>query len=227
MQGKSASNIKSGRPVTIRTAENIYETLVDGIVAGRMAPGEPLVEQALAEQFGVSRTPVREALHRLEQANLAVRGARRAFVVRRMAPEDLAELFEAAGEVESALAALSAHRMTEIERRTLVAIVDEGHACDDPAAYGQINTRFHDAIKAGARNTILAGTLDELNLRTSAWRAANFVEDRRRLSTSRAEHRAIADAILAQDAEATRRLMRSHVASSYMVLVDLLARRLP
>ncbi|WP_368484894.1 GntR family transcriptional regulator, partial [Salipiger sp. HF18] len=113
--------------MTIRTAENIYETLVDGIVAGRMAPGEPLVEQALAEQFGVSRTPVREALHRLEQANLAERGARRAFVVRRMAPEDLAELFEAAGEVESALAALSAHRMTEIERRTLVAIVDEGH----------------------------------------------------------------------------------------------------
>ena len=103
--------------MTIRTAENIYETLVDGIVAGRMAPGEPLVEQALAEQFGVSRTPVREALHRLEQANLAERGARRAFVVRRMAPEDLAELFEAAGEVESALAALS---------KTIESFIDTG-----------------------------------------------------------------------------------------------------
>ncbi|MGR3437029.1 GntR family transcriptional regulator [Salipiger abyssi] len=211
--------------MSVRTAENIFETLVDGIVAGRMPPGEPLVEQSLAEQFGVSRTPVREALHRLEQARLAERGARRAVVVRRMAPEDLAELFEAAGEVESALAALAAHRMSEIERRQLGAIVEEGDTCDDPQAYGEINARFHESIKSGARNGILAATLDELNLRTLAWRAANFHEDSSRLASSRAEHHAIAEAIRAQDAEATRRLMRSHVASSYIVLADVLAKR--
>ena len=190
-----------------------------------MVPGEPLVEQALAEQFGVSRTPVREALHRLAQADLAERGARRAFVVRKMAPEDLSELFEASGEVESALAALAAHRMSEIERRQLQSILAEGHACDDPDAYGAINARFHDAIKTGARNAILAATLDEMSLRTLAWRAANFHSDAGRLATSRAEHRAITEAILAQDAEATRRLMRSHVASSYLVLADVLSRR--
>ena len=76
----------------IRTAESIFDTLVGRIVAGGMLPGEPLAEQALAEQFGVSRTPVREALHRLEQASLAERGARRAFVVRRMKAADLADL---------------------------------------------------------------------------------------------------------------------------------------
>ncbi|EAU46492.1 GntR family transcriptional regulator [Salipiger bermudensis] len=211
--------------MSIRTAENIFETLVDGIVAGRMPPGEPLVEKALAEQFGVSRTPVREALHRLEQARLAERGARRAFFVRQMAPDDLAELFEAAGEVESGLAALAANRMSEIERRKLEAILAEGDACDDPEAYGAINARFHDTLKSGARNAILAATLDELNLRTLAWRAANFHEDASRLETSRAEHRGITEAILAQDAETTRRLMRSHVASSYIVLTDILARR--
>ncbi|MCR8546207.1 GntR family transcriptional regulator [Salipiger sp. P9] len=210
-----------------RTAENIFDTLVDGIVAGRMTPGEPLVEQALAEQFGVSRTPVREALHRLEQANLAERGARRAFVVRKMAPEDLAELFEAAGEVESALAALAANRMSEIERRRLEAILGEGDACNDPQSYGDINARFHGTIQSGARNGILAATLDELNLRTLAWRAANFHEDSSRLASSRAEHRAIAQAIFAQDGEATRRLMRSHVASSYIIVADILAKRAP
>ena len=62
--------------MSTRTAETIYTTLVDDIIAGRMAPGAPLVETTLAEQFGVSRTPVREALQRLEQANLAERGAR-------------------------------------------------------------------------------------------------------------------------------------------------------
>lgn len=210
-----------------RTADNIFDTLVDSIVAGRMVPGEALAEQALAEQFGVSRTPVREALHRLEQASLAERGARRAYVVRRMTPEDLAELFEAAGEVESALAALAAHRMSEIERRHLESIVEEGAQCADPGAYGAINARFHETIKSGARNAILAATLDELNRRTLAWREANFIEDRSRLDASRDEHRAIAEAILAQDAAATRRLMRSHVASAYVAVADILARRAP
>lgn len=213
--------------MTIRTAENIFNSLVDRIAAGRMGPGEPLAEQALAEQFGVSRTPVREALHRLEQANLAERGARRAFFVRKMAPSDLAELFEATGEVESGLAALSAQRMTEIERRQLLAIIEEGDACDDPAAYGVINARFHDALKTGARNAVLASTLDKLNLRALAWRRANFHENNSRLISSRAEHRGIAEAIMTQDAEATRRLMRGHVASSYLALVDILSKREP
>lgn len=212
----------------IRTAESIFDTLVGRIVAGGMQPGEPLAEQALAEQFGVSRTPVREALHRLEQASLAERGARRAFVVRRMKAADLADLFEAVGEMESVLAALAASRMTEIERQQMLALLDEGKSCgEDALRYGAINARFHASLKTGARNAALATTLDEMNLRTQAWRAANFQADTRRLSTSRAEHDAIAQAILARDAEAARRLMRSHIASSYLVVVDILARREP
>ena len=211
--------------MSTRTAETIYTTLVDDIIAGRMAPGAPLVETTLAEQFGVSRTPVREALQRLEQANLAERGARRAVVVRRMAPEDLAELFEAAGEIESALAALAAQRMSEIERRRLVAVLDEGEGCDDPVVYAEVNARFHDIIKTGARNAMLAATLEDMNLRTLSWRAANFHEDSGRLAASKAEHRAIAEAILAHDAETTRRQMRSHVAAAFMALSDTLSRR--
>nr|WP_235952916.1 GntR family transcriptional regulator [Salipiger sp. PrR002] len=214
--------------VIIRTAESIFDTLVDRIVAGRMQPGEPLAEQALAEQFGVSRTPVREALHRLEQANLAERGARRAFVVRKMKAGDLAELFEAVGEVESVLAALAAHRMTEIERQHMQAILEEGKSCgDDAERYSAINARFHATLKTGARNAALSSVLDELNLRTQAWRTANFHVDTRRLDSSRAEHDSIAQAILAQDAEAARGLMRSHVAASYIVLADILSRRDP
>lgn len=211
----------------IRAAESIFETLIDEIMMGRMGPGESLVEQALAEQFGVSRTPVREALHRLEQARLAERGPRRAYVVRQMAPEDLAELFEATGEVESTVAALASKRMSEIERRKLEVVLDEGDTCENPVEYSKINGRFHEIIKLGARNSILAATLDELNLRTLAWRATNFHEDSRRLESSRVEHHGIALAILSQDADTTRRLMCSHVASSYIILSDILARRAP
>ncbi|PIL21349.1 hypothetical protein P775_04995 [Puniceibacterium antarcticum] len=207
-------------------AEEIFDTLVDGIVAGRMIAGEPLIEKTLAEQFGVSRTPVREALHRLEQSHLAERGARRAYFVSQMKACDLAELFEAVGEIESALAALAALRLTEIERQQLLQIVEQGQSCGtDPEAYGQINARFHDAIKTGARNPMLARAFDELNLRALAWRAANFHEDIDRLSTSRAEHEALMRAILARDADTTRMLMRSHVASSFLTLSQVLARR--
>lgn len=211
--------------MTNRTAKKIFGTLVDGIIAGRVPVGEPLVEQALAEQFGVSRTPVREALILLEQASLAERGARRAFVVRKLEPQDLAELFEAAGEIESSLAALAANRMSEIERRKLGAIVEEGEQCNDPQVYSEINAKFHELIKVGARNSILAAKLDELNLRTLAWRTANFHEDTSRMESSRTEHKAIAEAIISQDSEETRRVVRGHVASSYMVLTDILARR--
>lgn len=209
-----------------RTPENIYAILIERIIAGELAPGEPLSEQVLAEQFRVSRTPVREALHRLEQANLITRGPRRVFVVRKMEAADLADLFEAVGEIESALAALSAMRMSEIERQNLNALVDEGDNCgDDAGAYGAINVRFHAAISQGAHNSVLVATLDDLELRTQAWRAANFYEESSRLETSRREHREIAEAIIRRDPEQTRRLMRSHVASSYAVRMDIFARR--
>ena len=110
----------------------------------------------------------------------------------------------------------------------MLALLDEGKSCgEDALRYGAINARFHASLKTGARNAALATTLDEMNLRTQAWRAANFQADTRRLSTSRAEHDAIAQAILARDAETARRLMRSHIASSYLVVVDILARREP
>lgn len=211
--------------MTSRTAENIYKLLVDDIVSGEFLPGKILAEVALATRYNVSRTPVREALHRLEQANLAERGARRAFFVREMQAGDLEELFEAVGEVEAALAALAAQRMSEIQRRQLVGLVDEGEACgDDAKRYGEVNTRFHALIGQGAHNTILMETHADLILRTQVWRVANFQRDARRLSTSRSEHRDITDAILNSDANATRKRMREHVASSFVTLTDILSR---
>ncbi|MDO6585010.1 GntR family transcriptional regulator [Salipiger sp. 1_MG-2023] len=206
-----------------RAAEILLETLESEIVSGALPPGAPLSELALAERFGVSRTPVREALLELERAGLAERGARRAFFVRALGAEELADLFEASGEVESALAALAAHRMTEIERQALIALAEAPAA--SAADYSDLNRRFHDAIKSGARNATLAQLLGGLDLRTSAWRAANFHEAEERQTTSRAEHLKIATAIAQADAERTRSLMRRHVAQSHSVLAEILARR--
>ncbi|MEX6509042.1 GntR family transcriptional regulator [Jiella sp. M17.18] len=213
-------------PAHGRAALTVFDALLEAIVAGQLRPGDALSELSLAEQFGVSRTPVREALHRLEQIKLAERGARRAFVVREIRSEELEELFEAVGEVEAALAGLAAHRMSDQERWMLQGIVQEGMISgEDPGVYAQINTRFHDAIKAGARNAVLAATSSELNVRTLPWRLVNFYEDPERIDASRTEHQEIAKAIAAADADETHRLMRSHMASSRAVAAGLLARR--
>lgn len=209
-----------------RAAERIFNALIDNIASGRALPGEPLTEHLLAEQFNVSRTPVREALHRLEQVQMAERGQRRAFFVRQLTPEELGELFEAVGEVEGVLASLAAQRMSEIERLTLAAIAQEGgETGDDPAAYGGVNLRFHEALKAGARNVILAETLDELNRRVLPWRRANFANDPGRILSSRSEHAAIVGAIVARQPEEAARLMKLHVASSQRVTVARLMAR--
>ncbi len=218
------NTFRKGTLMTVRAAETIYNLVLNDIIGGHMRPGDNLAEIALSEKFDVSRTPVREALHRLEQENLIERGPRRAYVVRKMQANDFEDLFEAVGEVEASLAALAAQRMSEMQRRQLVMILTEGKDCgDDTAAYSHINTRFHALINQGANNEILNATHASLTMRTQAWRVANFRRDARRLETSRVEHGSITEAILDADANATRKLMREHVASSFLTLANLLS----
>lgn len=209
-----------------RTADRIHDALVEQIVLGRLRPGEPLNEEALAERLGVSRTPVREALSRLHQARLVERGARRTLVVRRLEPSDLAELFEAVGEVEAALAGLSALRMSEVQRQSLLSALEDGDdAVAAPETYGAVNARFHRLIRQGAKNEVLGATLHELNLRTLPWRAAQFKVRSVRVETSRAEHRTIVSAIIDRDADAARESMRRHIAGTFLTLSDILNAR--
>ncbi|MGF0539995.1 GntR family transcriptional regulator [Agrobacterium sp. ES01] len=207
-----------------RAADLVHAMIVERIVTGIMRPGEMLSEKALADDFNTSRTPVREALHRLSAEGLAERGARRAFIVKRMDMDALQALFEAVGDLEALMAGKAALRMTEIERQMLSSIVEEGerHA-SDPVAYAAINTQFHAAISAGAHNPILSATLAELNLRTLPWRGAQFSNRSNRMKSSRAEHRAICEAIAARDAGAAENAMRRHVAAALMVISEVLA----
>lgn len=205
-----------------RWADQIHSALIERIIAGTIGPGDVLKEQALAEDFGVSRTPVREALQRLSSAGLAERGARRAFVVRRMDPSAMQSLFEAVGELEALVSRLASFRMTEVERQALVGIVAEGER--DEADYAEVNARFHAAIHQGAHNEELAATLADYSLRTLPWRGAQFRARLSRVQSSRIEHRAIMEAILAHEGEEAMRLMRAHVAASFVGILEIVHR---
>ncbi|RJE81441.1 GntR family transcriptional regulator [Paracoccus sp. JM45] len=206
-----------------RSADQIHASLSAQIVAGQLRPGDPLAEAALADRFNMSRTPVREALQRMAAEGLVERGPRRAFIVRRMTPTDLGHMFEALGEIEALCARLAAQRMTPIARAQLTEILAvECRTHDD---YAALNRRFHEALRLGAGNQVLSDLLADLNRRTLPWRNAQFHTSNGRMDSSRQEHHAILQAIIAQDGDKAAALMRDHMAGSLAVVLAMIAPR--
>ena len=163
----------AGRTRTERLAAEIAEA----IVTGALAPGHRLDEQALADRYGVSRTPVREALRQLGTSGLVEVRPRRGAVVAQVTPAQLAELFVAMAEIEATCARLAALSMSPLERRRLDALheaMGELARAGDPAAYAQANTAFHGAIYAGAHNAVLSEFAGSLRRRLQPYREAQF-----------------------------------------------------
>jgi DNA-binding GntR family transcriptional regulator len=202
------------------SSDQVHSAIIERIMTGALKPGDVLNEIPLAEAFGLSRTPVREALHRLNVLGLTERGARRAYVVKRMDMSAMHDLFETVAEMESLASGMAADRMTERERENLTATVVRGESED--ADYGEANADFHDAIQQGAHNAVLADLLHDLTLRTLPWRVGQFRARRTRIETSRSEHRAILEAILARRGDDAARLMRAHVTASFAGILDMM-----
>lgn len=206
-----------------RSPDQIHAALSAQIVAGRLRPGDALAETALAAQFNLSRTPVREALQRLAAEGLVERGPRRAFAVRRMSTEALRHLFEALAELEALCAGMAALRMTPADHAMLAGVLDRADAPE--ADYAGLNMRFHQILRQGAGNHVLADLLEDLNRRSLPWRNAQFEARAERIDSSRAEHRAILAAITARDATRAAEVMRAHMGAALGVILEMLAAR--
>lgn len=205
------------------SADQIHAQLIRDIVGGKLLPGAPLAEVQLAGRFGVSRTPIRQALHRLDAEGMVERGPRRAYLVRRMNHDALRDLFESLGEIEALCAGLAARRMTPMEQAALGMIVDQGDRPD--ADYAETNRRFHEALRLGAKNAVMAELAADLNRRSLPWRDAQFDKGQDRIDSSRREHRQILDAVIAHDADRASAAMRAHMATSLGVIEKLMSER--
>lgn len=205
-------------------APRAYEGMQSDILTGRLDDAEPLVEGALAARYGVSRTPIREALRRLEHEGLVQRG-NRGYEIRRYSPEELYDLYEtrqllegfAARQAAGRHRPVDAGRLTEAHRR-LTAVDDDGGADLRLAA----NRDFHTAVWQAAHNATLLEVLSRVYL--SGVRHTTLT-DLDRWRQARAEHQHILDAILAGDADRAETTMKAHLATGRDVAVRMQQQR--
>ncbi|MBN9000409.1 MAG: GntR family transcriptional regulator [Rhizobiales bacterium] len=187
--------------------------LADEIVRGTFAPGEPLDEIGLATRYGVSRTPVREALRQLAASGLVEIRPHRGAIVTRPSETRLLEMFVVMAELEGLCAGLAAEAMSILERRDLDRLhgqLGELVATGDPTRYALANERFHGAIYAGSHNAYLAEMTLATRARLAPFRRAQFRQSGR-LAESFEEHARIVRAILAGDRAGATREMRDHI----------------
>jgi DNA-binding GntR family transcriptional regulator len=197
----------------VTQAERLADAIAESILSGDFQPGLRLDEAWLAERYGVSRTPVREALRQLASTGLIDAKPRRGATVADATSAQLETLFAAMAEIEATCARLAAMSMTPIERRRLQSAQESMGALivdDDRDGYAAANIAFHNLIYLGAHNDILADFASSLRRRLAPFRRAQF-RNEGRTSRSHAEHAAVVKAILAGDAAAAHAAMFHHM----------------
>ncbi|WP_216361922.1 GntR family transcriptional regulator [Pseudonocardia sp. N23] len=185
-----------------------YNRMKADLLGGRFPPGTVLHETAMSEVYGVSRTPVREALVRLAQDRLIERTTR-GFVVRRRTPEEILEIYDARIALEATAAALAAERRGEFDLQLLASLHASSTAETDDAARIRTNALFHLAIRSAARNGLIGALLADLDdLLTISTPDRSLGEPPER---SIGEHAELVEAIRRRDADTARAIMSTHL----------------
>jgi DNA-binding GntR family transcriptional regulator len=198
-----------GRVTTPRRVSP-YERLKQAIMSGELLPGEQLVELALAEWCNVSRTPIREALTRLEQDGLVQRGER-GLVVRESSPEEILDIYDTRIVLEGRAAAVAAERRTSHDLLAMRRAEERSHrvSTEDPNAMAETNREFHRTVWRASHNESLIDLLERLNLHLGRYPATTLAFPGRH-KTSHAEHKKLIDAIEARDAELASSIASRH-----------------
>ncbi|GHC25291.1 MULTISPECIES: GntR family transcriptional regulator [Gemmobacter] len=192
---------------------DIYEMVRKEITTGTLRVGDRVTEVDLAERFGVSRTPVRDAISRLEADGLLTNEPRRGLVVSVLSHQQSVELYFMREILEGAAARLAAQSASDIELSMLEELSNkEMSSLDDVSALIEINRNFHRLMMLAAHNRYLLRSLSQLTLTMSL--LPSLLDKGERARSAAVEHRAIVDALLARDREAAEEAARRHVRAS-------------
>ena len=199
------------RPET--RAEEIRQAIERDIFQGHLRPGTRLDEEGLAARFGLSRTPVREAILQLVHSGLVVKKPRQGAVVAPLDLHRMVQMFEVMSEIEGLCARFAARRMSPDEKAGLARLQDAaGRMCEarDLDEYYAINRAFHDAIYDGSHNEVLKDMARSLFARLAPYRRYQLNHPQR-VEGSFHEHGEVMAAIAAADPDRAQAAMRRHV----------------
>ena len=195
-------------------ASDPYARLLGAIDDGDLPPGTRLIETDLARRYGVSRTPVRQALSRLEAQGIAARDERGGLVVATLDYDQLSELYAVREMAEGLAARLAARHASPAEIAILQELVEEDRARgDDPAALARSNRAFHHQLHRASHNRYLVQTLATMR-RSLALISGTTLASPGRGPRSIEEHAAIVAGIAARDEDAAEAAARQHIANA-------------
>lgn len=202
-------------------AEQVFEKLENDIILGTYPRGEVLTELKLVEILGVSRTPIREALRRLEQERL-IEDIGKGSVVLGITKEDLVDIMSIREHVEALAAYYAAKNITEEGRKELAHIMDLHdfyHSKQDYERMRQMDEDFHAAVCRMSGRTVISDTLIPLHRKTRRYRE-NSITSEDRMQSMCVEHRGIYEAIIASDSDKAAALSKAHISNALNSMIE-------
>ena len=200
---------------TVSLAEQVFERLENDILTGKYQRGEVLTELKLVTDLGVSRTPVREALHRLEQEHI-INITSKGILILGVTEQDLKDIFAIRLRIEGMSSAFAAENMTKeqlAELKETLELQEFYVGKQDPERIKTMDSKFHRLIYRYCGSAVLKDTLLPLHKKVQKYRRAS-VEDNSRAQQSAREHRAIYEAIEARNAALAEKYTTEHIANA-------------
>ena len=199
----------------------VFENLRQAIISGAVTPGDRLVESRIADILGISRTPVREAIHKLEREGLLRRLPRGGYSVLNLTRDDIEETFGIRSVLESYAARLAAIKHRDEELFSLEKKNREFQLCldrKDIDALAEVNTEFHDMLYALCRSPKLIRMINDLKDQIFRFRKILLnVEEMARISNE--DHRRMLMAMKNRDADKVERLVREHIMRGMRIIL--------
>lgn len=207
--------------------EIVFEALREAIINGTLGPGERLMEIQMAEEMGVSRTPVREAIRKLELEGFVVMVPRKGAYVAGLSMKDIADVFEIRAALESLAAGLAAERITEEELEQLERLLVKIGECvqrNDVDTLIEVDTEFHDVLFKATRNERLVQMISNLREQIQRYRTTSLASPGR-MKYALEEHKKIVEAISDRNIEVAQQLAAEHIENAENIMLNILRER--
>lgn len=203
----------------ISRSAHAYQSLVEAIQSGQLAPGTRLREIELAEALGLSRTPVREALSRLQSEGLAANDSDRGLIVTELDHSMMSELYAMREVLEGTAARLAARHASDVEIEFLKEVILRDGQLSTAEELAANNRLFHATLYRCAHNRYLVRTLNSLQ-ESMILLGRTTLAAQGRAEASRAEHEAIVDALSRRDPDAAEQAARAHIVAAYRIRLE-------